>query len=389
MLWQLFWAWIVAPVILWRARRIRDTQGWRLQTIACCLSKYVYREGFFRCKSLTCLAFTRPQCGSSRCMSRAWPRSTSIGFLLNGMSTPTSNLGLVVQPLTDRRLALSIMAIEIFTIFIPCWEVFKHQALAHETLESIAKWEARQKSSKSNGAKSLNSASTSSSWMPRSNRASSMHSEGSSVLTMDALEHTLAKNPEPLQEFSALRDFSGENIAFLTRVREWRLTHFPATKEYMKNQATEIIVSREAFESALHIYLDFISASAAEFQVNLSSSDFKSLEAVFENAARIMYGERRTPDPATPFDDFPTTPPPGIITVTNGSETAIVADVDGSSEDDTLDIHYWGEIPAAFDENVFSDAESSIKYLVLTNTWPKFIKDRRSFDTERTLEDGK
>ena len=38
--WQFFWAWVVAPSILWRARRLHDTQGWRTQTIACCLSKY-------------------------------------------------------------------------------------------------------------------------------------------------------------------------------------------------------------------------------------------------------------------------------------------------------------------------------------------------------------
>lgn len=36
--WQFFWAWIVAPVILFRSRNINDTQGWRLQTIGCCLS---------------------------------------------------------------------------------------------------------------------------------------------------------------------------------------------------------------------------------------------------------------------------------------------------------------------------------------------------------------
>ena len=48
-------------------------------------------------------------------------------------------------------------------------------------------------------------------------------------------------------------------------------------------------------------------------------------------------------------------------------------------------VQYWGDIPADFDASIFDAAEASIKYLVLTNTWPKFIKDRRgsvgSFDT--------
>lgn len=36
--WQVFWAWIVAPIILWQSRGIHDTQGWRLQTVACCIA---------------------------------------------------------------------------------------------------------------------------------------------------------------------------------------------------------------------------------------------------------------------------------------------------------------------------------------------------------------
>lgn len=39
--WQFVWAWIVAPYILWQARHVNDTQGWRTQTIACCIAKYV------------------------------------------------------------------------------------------------------------------------------------------------------------------------------------------------------------------------------------------------------------------------------------------------------------------------------------------------------------
>ena len=37
--WQCIWAWIVAPTILWRSRHIRDTQGWRVQTMGCCLAR--------------------------------------------------------------------------------------------------------------------------------------------------------------------------------------------------------------------------------------------------------------------------------------------------------------------------------------------------------------
>ncbi len=36
--WQFFWAWIYAPYLLWRVRKIHDLHGWRLQTTICCLA---------------------------------------------------------------------------------------------------------------------------------------------------------------------------------------------------------------------------------------------------------------------------------------------------------------------------------------------------------------
>lgn len=32
------WSWIIAPIVLWRSRNIRDTQSWRVQTIGCVIS---------------------------------------------------------------------------------------------------------------------------------------------------------------------------------------------------------------------------------------------------------------------------------------------------------------------------------------------------------------
>ncbi|KAK9441627.1 uncharacterized protein G6M90_00g046280 [Metarhizium brunneum] len=331
--WQLFWAWIVAPVILWRSRNLRDTQGWRTQTIACCLS------GLHA--------------------SPMW----LIALYVPGMA-PVNNYFIPPQ-----WIAIAMMMLEIFTVFIPVWEVRRQQSLCQETLDSIARWESRQKSVQHSG-KSLHSGTSSSSWMGRT-KAGSVSTTGGSILTMDALEHTLAKNPEPLQEFSALRDFSGENIAFLTRVREWRAQYIvnPSLREPVRDEKDSektLTLSRECFESALRIYIDFISSNSAEFQVNLSSHDFKNLKAIFEGAARVVCGECSTPDPATPFADVPKPQ-------SESGETA----------------RYWGDIPEAFNEGVFDDSEMSIKYLVLTNTWPKFIRERRSFDGASSAEAGK
>jgi hypothetical protein len=352
--WQFFWAWIVAPVILWKSRGLNDTQGWRLQTIACCLSN-------LHATPMWLVALYVPDMAS---VNKYW--------------------------IPPQWLAVSIMLLEIFTVFIPCWEVCKHNTLTQETLDSIARWESRQKCTKTSG-KSITSASTASSWLPRANRASSVQtSSNGSILTMDALEHTLSKNPEPLQEFSALKDFSGENIAFLTRVREWRTTHFPTVKDSEKALLGATPVTREGFEAAVRIYSDFISSHYAEFQINLSSADFKKLESVFETPARFMYGDRQRYDPATPFEDASPSQISDKSKCSHGLETVVTCEECSTSDVSTsFWAPYEGVLPEGYDESIFDDAEMSIKYLVLTNTWPKFIKERRSFDCLSSIENGR
>ncbi|KAJ6782885.1 hypothetical protein PWT90_09918 [Aphanocladium album] len=338
--WQLFWAWIVAPFILYRARNVHDTQGWRLQTIGCCISGL-----------------------------HAAPMWL-IALYVPGMA-PVNNY--FIPPMW---IAVSITFLEIFTVFVPVWEVRKARNLSQETLESIARWESRQRYG-AKDAKSLHSEISGTTWASRMSRAASSigTSSGGSILTMDALEHTLEKNPEPLQEFSALKDFSGENVAFLMRVRDWKLAHNVSTAKHLPGSSSSEdekspltptkVLSREMFEGALHIYLDFISATCAEFQINLSSPDFRKLEAVFEDAARLVINEESsTYDPATPFADAPR----------NAADNAAAV------------VRYNGAIPDGFDENVFAEAEISIKYLILTNTWPKFIRQRRSFDATSAAE---
>lgn len=290
-------------------------------------------------------------------------------------------------------ICLSIIFMEIFTIFLPCWEVLRNQNLRKETLDTIARWE-KTKGSDS-GSKSLNSSSSTiinsilSGWKSSKNSANSSLSDN--VLSMSALEYVLQRNPGPLQEFSALRDFSGENIAFLNCVSEWKNT-FPMAILNSDGQKGEDVkeLVYERFGRALRIYADFISPNYAEFPINISSQDLRKLDSIFETPARILYGSKRESDvdPATPFEappglDFLRPPSPSSCT---DSQKAINVTVSGSSSNRA---QYWGDISDDFDEKVFDDAEKSIKYLVLTNTWPKFIKDHRvSIDSGSTLEAG-
>ena len=276
------------------------------------------------------------------------------------------------------------MLTEVFTVFLPCWEVMRHQTLRQETLDSIAQWESKNKVSRRTENKSVHTASSTrvesimSGWKSTNGSVKTTNSD-ESILTMSALEHVLERNPAPLQEFSALRDFSGENIAFLTSVSEWKSSLPPAVRDGESRDPNTRELVRERFNRALRIYAGFISTRDAEFPINISSHDLKKLEGIFEASARKLYGEKCDVDPATPFD-FPAPPVERSATSSSEDSEKTAAELIAAARTSTAGdrVQYWGEIPDEFDETVFDDAEKSIKYLVLTNTWPKFVRNRRS-----------
>ncbi|KYK54384.1 hypothetical protein DCS_06342 [Drechmeria coniospora] len=315
-LWQVVWTWIVAPVLLWKAWPIRDTLGWRTQTIGCCLSGLHATPMFLVASYVP--AFER----------------------VNAYFTPS------------QWIHLSIMMLEIFTIFVPAFEVVRLWTLNNKAAATNARWESSSQTSTLRTSTSLE-------WPKTSPSSTTLAERGVDVdmgdelmndrlLTMTALDLTLGDNPGPLQKFSALCDFSGENVAFLTRTADWKMSFASALDGPQR---------LEAYNRALDIYVDFVSLQDAEFPLNLSSQDLKRLESMFEKAVRSMRGQA-TVNPATPFDLDEPAPDRQPRGSQPGSE-------------------YAGEVPVDFGIGVFDHAQSHIKYLVLTNTWPKFVAEMR------------
>lgn len=251
---------------------------------------------------------------------------------------------------------------EIFTLFVPAVQVVRLWIQNKKATSSNSKWETASQTSTLQFS-TLDWKLSSISIAEKGKTLDITDGDlGDRIITMKALEHVLNENPGPLLEFSALNDFSGENIAFLTRVSRWKTT-WPGdpTKE-------ETLV---VYNAALEIYTDFISPIDAQFPLNLPSSDLKRLEKVFEHAARILRGAARV-NPATPFDIDPDQ--------YHGRKANIDAELGGFAQ-------YTGEVSAEFDEGIFDTVQSHIKYLVLTNTWPKFIAEMRS--RRRSSETGR
>ena len=233
---------------------------------------------------------------------------------------------------------ISIMMFEVFTIFVPVFQVMRLDAIARRAIESNTKWET---------ASQATTCRLSTFSMLDQGSLESLPDVGDRLLTIKALDHVLRENPQPLQEFSALSDFCGENIAFLTQVSDWKAV-WDGTGRL------------EAFNRALDIYIDFVSLRDAEFPLNLSSPDLKKLEDAFEQSVRSVHGEAYI-NPATPFES---------ILPTRRTRAP-----------------YVGMVPEDFDGSVFDAAQDHIKYLVFTNTWPKFVAEmqgRRSSDTEHS-----
>lgn len=257
------------------------------------------------------------------------------------------------------------MMFEIFTIFVPAFQVVRLWMLNKKAARSNAKWETASQTSTLRSSSTIEWKLSALSIAEKGKTLDISDEElGDRIITMKALEHVLNENPGPLLEFSALNDFSGENIAFLTRISRWKTTWPGAPTE----DETLIV-----YNAALEIYTDFISPVDAEFPLNLPSSDLKQLEKIFEKPARILRGAARV-NPATPFDMDPAQ----FRSRHAGGDTEIGAFA-----------QYTGEIPAGFDEAVFDTVQGHIKYLVLTNTWPKFVSEmqsrRRSSETGRSV----
>ncbi|RYP14492.1 hypothetical protein DL765_006328 [Monosporascus sp. GIB2] len=278
------------------------------------------------------------------------------------------------------------------TLYIPQMQplnsvLFPPMCLRRETLDAIASWEKKNRGSDFSAdaisASIAPDGSTLGGSAKSANTKASVRSGDSrrSDITMLALENALRNNPRPLLEFAALKDFSGENISFLSHVADWRRgwvssTLDPATLKY------------EQFIQAIRIYSHFISLECSQFPINISSRLAKELRETFDSAANMLNRRDGTQSAsATPFDPScssttdlcKTSDLEGTLGKANLQSVTRMADLTGDGRPDV-------SVPDSFSPTVFDAAEGEIKYLVLTNTWPKFVHS--GFESASQAADG-
>lgn len=337
---------------------------------------------------------------------------------------------------------------EVSVIFIPCVMVFRSRKLQKETLQEILDWERNQGSG--------TSVDTGSTYVHKfddyrlPSPASPTRPIRSELYSMKALEKALTTNITPLLRFSALKDFSAENISFLKHVQDWKAnwttasTNPSQSRFHLTRKSNNLpplldldSLRRQQFAFAVEIYVTFVSRQYSDFPINISCAQYKELESIFSHSASTL-DVCTHENTATPFDSFPcpdapypddvekrsdgggamvspfryrdkdtfsvastavnhtptTSAKPHNLTcpsVSNTSETTCLTTLPTSSSLLELKPRLTHDvaIPRSFGPHAFDEAERAVKYVVLTNTWPKFVAAGfASKDRERVKQEG-
>ena len=293
------------------------------------------------------------------------------------------------------RLAPGIIVMQFTTIFFPAYEIWRSRSQMRTTLAILRHWETRRDAEDSKNHLMSSSTSRTSHDRPstiESTESSRRHKE---TCSMASLETALAMNPDPLLRFAATKDFTAENILFLIQVRSWREAFESAPRI---NSAVTEVARTHLFNSAVQIYISRVNDRTTAFPINIESKTRHELDTIFSPAVPTGHFVHRNEAEVFGSADWTKSPIGGnqriaVRTDSYDSQSTLFSGAAAAAVKETLSypaeksdalfqphpcVAPLGEsratIRAGFDEHVFDAAERSIKYLVLTNTWQKFVK---------------
>jgi hypothetical protein len=182
-----------------------------------------------------------------------------------------------------------------------------------------------------------------------------------SKTSMQSLEFTIQHSIEPLIAWAAAREFTAENCIFLREVRNFK-------KKWGSLRIVTTAQRRQMFNEASLLFYTLINPFTAEAPINIEYKIFKTLQNMFADVEYDPYMPRsQTPEDAKspiarenvvcPWED------------TLNRPASIDSNLTSSSTSSTRSI-----VPSEFTEEIFDAAFDSIKYLVFTNTWPRYVE---------------
>ena len=298
---------------------------------------------------------------------------------------------------------------EIVTLGLPIYHVLKHKRAARETHRALEDFDNKliQILGDTTATNSLYSANNTRRSLP-----STIISKRGAMYPMESLDECLSTGPSDLQKYASNMELNGESIIFLTRVLSFKET-CAEVFQHSGHSTADFRHSRTAmFRIALSIFVSLVHARTATYPINIESVIYARLDAIFGPATALVASEKQsrsssiatgTSSNVTPWDEpqserdeygnesFPLqsmggnmSPKPLQPTFSRKSsanescehivQVTTVVNEDGSTAGiggvDPLD---GVKVPADFDDKVFDAAFKSVRYMVWTETWQRYM----------------
>jgi hypothetical protein len=253
---------------------------------------------------------------------------------------------------------------EAVTIFIPCYELVISRKQRNRILEELQAWHEKKAAGDDLDA--------------GASRSQSEVSHVSEAYSRKALERCLVEDSRALLRFAAAKEFSGENIIFLNYVRDWKAS-WKISESKTESQSHRL----HLFKIAVEIYAVCVDLKTAQFPINIESRIYSDLTEMFGEAAQLI-GQSVSREAVTcTYGNVP-----GSYNMpTHRKKLSTVITVEEDTQALCLDAYRQSQsivdieprvpdsvvVPPNFTIRAFDQAESSVKNLVSTNTWPKFI----------------
>ena len=267
---------------------------------------------------------------------------------------------------------------ELVTLIFPIVQFFKHRKAARETQAILAEFDAKTLQSEPS--------TTTGSLATRST-----NSKRGKMFSMESLDECLTTNWDGLQVYASCMELNGENIIFLIKVlsfqRKWDMD-FPKIRDSSRARMG-------MFRAALSIYVTLVHSETASYPINIESPIYANLESIFGAATKLVASRRSSESPSTPIStvtpwdepqqeplvessmlemrNMSLSTPPARRSIDNDSREHII-----SLDDDPQDSLAGFPIPAGFGEHVFDAAFKSIKFMVWSETWQRYMNWKRS-----------
>lgn len=338
-----------------------------------------------------CKASQEHRCGLRVFTLIAWVALTSTGSLACGKSISVAHT-FARMPLTRHpRFAPGLITMELVTLSFPIYLIRKHIKATKERVQILKDFDLKKTGSEQSSV-----------------ATPSTGAKSGKMFTMESLEECLNGNSDSLQVYASGCELTGENIIFLLKVNNF-VQQYPLLSAKAMGDVSRARMT--TFRAALSIYVSLVHADTARYPINIESPIYAKLHSIFGAAAKLV-AIARPSSPATPVSavtpwDEPADPitsvqvtdsksedypmqsmPPRSSSLSNDSSEHIICLDEPIGPTDPTDPLAGFQISQEFNAHVFDEAFSSIKYMVWTWTWQRYMTWKNRSSTSTTTSEA-